>query len=150
MIILLDAGPLGILTNPKATPINLECRQWMKELLLKNYRVILPEIADYEVRRELIRAKRLEGIQRLDDWKSRLEYQPLTTATMLKAAEFWAEARQTGKPTASPEALDGDVILAAQASLIAESQGDRIVVVATTNVGHLERFVNTKYWQAIA
>ncbi len=144
MIILLDAGPLGILTNPKATPINLECGQWMKELLLKNYRVILPEIADYEVRRELIRAKRLEGIQRLDDWKSRLEYQPLTTATMLKAAEFWAEARQTGKPTASPEALDGDVILAAQASLIAESQGDR------TNVGHLERFVNAKYWQAIA
>ena len=150
MIILLDAGPLGILTNPKATPLNLECRQWMKELLLKNYRVILPEIADYEVRRELIRAKRLEGIQRLDDWKSRLEYQPLTTTTMLKAAEFWAEARQTGKPTASPEALDGDVILAAQASLIAESQGDRIVVVATTNVGHLERFVNAKYWQSIA
>jgi predicted nucleic acid-binding protein len=150
MIILLDAGPLGILTNPKATPINLECRQWMRELLLKNYRVILPEIADYEVRRELIRAKRLEGIQRLDDWKSRLEYQPLTTATMLKAAEFWAEARQTGKPTASPEALDGDVILAAQASLIAESQGDRIVVVATTNVGHLERFVNAKHWQVIA
>jgi hypothetical protein len=98
----------------------------------------------------LIRANRLQGIQRLNEWKSRLEYQPLTTATMLKAAEFWAEARQTGKPTASPEALDGDVILAAQASLITESQGDRIVVVATTNVGHLERFVNAKYWQAIA
>ena len=150
MIVLLDAGPLGILTNPKATALNLECRQWMKELLLKNYRVILPEIADYEVRRELIRANRLQGIQRLNEWKSRLEYQPLTTATMLKAAEFWAEARQTGKPTASPEALDGDVILAAQASLIAESQGDRGVVVATTNVGHLERFVNAKYWQAIS
>jgi hypothetical protein len=150
MIVLLDAGPLGILTNPKAKPLNLECRQWMKELLLKNYRVILPEIADYEVRRELIRANRLQGIQRLNEWKSRLEYQPLTTATMLKAANFWAEARQTGKPTASPEALDGDVILAAQASLIADSQGDRIVVVATTNVGHLERFVNAKYWQAIS
>ena len=139
MIVLLDAGPLGILTNPKATPLNLECRQWMKELLLKNYRVILPEIADYEVRRELIRAKRLQGIQRLDDWKSRLEYQPLTTATMLKAAEFWAEARQTGKPTASPEALDGDVILAAQASLIAESQGDRIVVVEIGRASCRER-----------
>jgi len=150
MIVLLDAGPLGILTNPKATALNLECRQWMKELLLKNYRVILPEIADYEVRRELIRANRLQGIQRLNEWKSRLEYQPLTTATMLKAAEFWAEARQTGKPTASPEALDGDVILAAQASLIAESHSDRGVVVATTNVRHLERFVNAKCWQAIS
>lgn len=149
MIVLLDAGPLGMLTNPKATPLNLECRQWMKDLLLKNYRVILPEIADYEVRRELIRANRLEGIQRLNDWKSRLEYLPLTTATMLKAAEFWAEVRQAGKPTASPESLDGDAILAAQAALIAEAQSDRSVVVATTNVGHLERFTNAKYWQAI-
>lgn len=149
MIVLLDAGPLGMLTNPKATPLNLECRQWMKDLLLKNYRVILPEIADYEVRRELIRANRLEGIQRLNDWKSRLEYLPLTTATMLKAAEFWAEVRQAGKPTASPESLDGDAILAAQATLIAEAQSDRSVVVATTNVGHLERFTNAKYWQAI-
>lgn len=149
MIVLLDAGPLGMLTNPKATPLNLECRQWMKDLLLKNYRVILPEIADYEVRRELIRANRLEGIQRLNDWKSRLEYLPLTTATILKAAEFWAEVRQAGKPTASPESLDGDAILAAQATLIAEAQSDRSVVVATTNVGHLERFTNAKYWQAI-
>ncbi len=90
----------------------------------------------------MLRANKLAGIRRLDQLKNRLEYLPLTTATMLKAAEFWAEARQTGKPTASPDALDGDVILAAQASLIAEAQGDRSVVVATTNVGHLERFVN--------
>ncbi len=29
---------------------------------------------------------------------------------MLKAAEFWAEARRAGKPTADPKALDGDVM----------------------------------------
>ena len=150
IVLLLDSGPLGMLTNPKSTPLNLECKQWMKKLLLKGYRVILPEIADYEVRRELIRANRLVGIQRLDDWKERIEYKPLTTETMLKAAEFWAESRKAGKPTASPDALDGDVILAAQAYLIAEEVGDRIpVVVATTNVNHLERFVIAKIWQDI-
>ena len=150
MIILLDAGPLGILSNPNSTPATLECRYWSERSLAKGYRLIIPEITDYEVRRELLRANKIAGIRRLDMLKNSLEYLPLTTSTMLKAANFWAEARQTGKPTASPEALDGDVILAAQASLIADSQGDRIVVVATTNVGHLERFVNAKYWQAIS
>ena len=149
MIVLLDSAPLGILSNPNSTPATLECRHWSESLVAKGYRLIVPEITDYEVRRELLRANKLAGIRRLDQLKNKLEYLPLTTATMLKAAEFWAEARQTGKPTASPEALDGDVILAAQASLIAESQGDRPVVVATTNVGHLERFVNAKFWQAI-
>jgi hypothetical protein len=37
---------------------------------------------------------------------------------MLQAAEFWAEARREGIPTADPKALDGDVILAAQATVI--------------------------------
>ncbi len=47
MIVLLDSGPLGMVTNPKPTPLNLECQMWMRNLLLKGYRVILPEIADY-------------------------------------------------------------------------------------------------------
>ncbi|MEC4818281.1 MAG: hypothetical protein SAK29_34165 [Scytonema sp. PMC 1069.18] len=66
---------------------------------------------------------------------------------MLKAAEFWAEARRRGIPTADPKALDGDVILAAQATLIKED-GDTVVV-ATTNVEHLSRFVDALYWQGI-
>lgn len=150
MIILLDSSPLGILSNPNSTTSTLECRYWSERLVAKGHRLIIPEITDYEVRRELLRANKLAGIRRLDRLKNRLEYLPLTTATMLKAAEFWAEARQIGKPTASPESLDGDVILAAQASLIAQSGNDRTVVVATTNVGHLERFINAKYWQMIA
>ncbi|MCL1463350.1 hypothetical protein [Argonema galeatum] len=65
---------------------------------------------------------------------------------MLKAAEFWATARRTGMPTADPKALDGDVILAAQATVIAVNDA---VIVATTNVGHLSRFVDAREWRDI-
>src|SRR5438552_2198773 len=77
-------------------------------------RVAVPEIADYEVRRELIRAKKTRGLQRLDALKKEHVYLQLTTAIMLVAAELWAQARSKGKPTASEKGLDGDMILAAQ------------------------------------
>lgn len=119
----------------------------MLSLQSKGCRIILPEIADYEVRRELIRVNKLSGIRRLNELKVTLEYLPLTTAMMLQAAEFWAEARRRGIPTADPKALDGDVILAAQATVI-EADGETVVV-ATTNVGHLCRFVDTREWRDI-
>ena len=147
MIVLLDSGPLGILTNPKGSPVTVECRIWVRSLLLKGYKVKLPEIADYEVRRELLRANKVTGVQRLDDWKERLEYLPITTPVILKAAELWATSRKAGMPTADPKELDGDVILAAQAILAGE--GGEEVVIATTNVGHLSRFVDAREWPDI-
>ncbi|MBW4604794.1 MAG: hypothetical protein KME29_35880 [Calothrix sp. FI2-JRJ7] len=56
--VLLDSGPLGMLTNPKATPLCEECRLWFTSLASKNYEVILPEITDYEVRLLVIRSSR--------------------------------------------------------------------------------------------
>ncbi len=147
MKVLLDSAPLGILTNPKPSDLTLECRLWVESLWSKNYKVILPEIVDYEVRRELLRANKLAGIRRLNEFKARLEYLPLNTAMILQAAEFWAEARRQGIPTAAPKALDGDVILAAQAQVI--NTDDERVVIATTNVKHLSRFVNAREWQDI-
>jgi len=73
---------------------------------------------------------------------SKLEYLPLNTQIMQKAAELWAEARISGFPTAPPDALDGDVILAAQAI---EVSG----IVITYNRKHLSRFVETKGWEEI-
>jgi hypothetical protein len=66
---------------------------------------------------------------------------------MLKAAEFWAEARRRGRPTADPKALDGDVILAAQAALVADEGHE--VIIATTNVKHLSQFVDAREWRLI-
>jgi predicted nucleic acid-binding protein len=115
------------------------------DLLNNGVRVILPELADYEIRRELIRAGKINGLKRLETLRSTLDYLPITTEAMLKAAELWAQARNRGSQTADDKALDGDVILAAQAITI----GEPGVIVATTNVDHLEQFVAADEWTKI-
>jgi len=52
------------------------------------------------VRRELIRAGLQESVNRLDRLKAVLNYLPINTEVMLKAAELWAQARKRGTPTA--------------------------------------------------
>ena len=109
------------------------------------HRVILPEIIDYELRRELIRAGKVHSVLNLNRLAFRFEYLALTTAVMRQAAEFWAVVRQAGRPTAGPNDLDADVILAAQARAL----GDPNVIVATTNIRHLARFVPADLWTNI-
>jgi hypothetical protein len=147
-MVLLDSGPLGLVTGPHSNPSVLQCQQWLANLLRARVAVLVPEIADYEVRRELLRARKRNGVPRLDNLKAQLGYVPLTTATMLQAAAFWAQVRQQGQPTAASAALDGDVILAAQAALLIAS--GHSVVVATTNVGHLARLVPAEEWPKIS
>jgi predicted nucleic acid-binding protein len=146
-LILLDSGPLGMVTNPKAEGIPLACQQWLKSLLRRGERVAIPEIADYEVRRELLRAGLFRSVHRLENLKQTLEYISIQTEAMLLAASLWAEARQTGQPTADSKALDGDVILSAQARLLYDETTE--VIVATTNVAHLSRFITALDWQSI-
>jgi hypothetical protein len=145
-VVLLDAGPLGMVTHPRAEQ-NRDVTQWLKRLLSSSVSVLIPEIADYEVRRELLRTKRNKGVQRLDDLKRTIGYLPITTEAMLRAAEFWAQARQKGHPTADEKALDADVILAGQAKAMADGNDDPVI--ATANVGHLSRFVRAQRWQEI-
>jgi predicted nucleic acid-binding protein len=114
-------------------------------LLTADVEVLVPEIADYEVRRELLRAGRKKGVERLDELKATLGFVPITSEAMLQAAAFWAEARRRGRPTAADESLDADVILAAQAATLS----GKTVVVASSNPKHLSRFVSTDRWQNI-
>jgi predicted nucleic acid-binding protein len=111
--------------------------------------VVAPEVADYEVRRELLRVGATAGIVRLEDLESSIDYDPITTPAMRRAAELWAVVRQAGPPTADPQALDADCILAAQASLLGDP--DDLVTIATTNVGHLARFpgIDARPWETI-
>ena len=93
-----------------------------------------------------IRANKTKGIARLDDLAKFLEYLPMTTPAMRQAAQLWAQARQQGQPTAGDKTIDGDMILVAQAMAVAVPD----IVIATTNVGHLSRFVAAGLWQSIS
>jgi len=143
--VLLDAAPLGLLAAPPRKPAARACAVWLAGLMNVGTRIIVPEITDYEVRRELIRAGKTRSVKRLDALAQATEYLPITTASMRRAAELWAQARQQGQPTAGDNTIDADMILAAQALMLGEPQ----VVVATTNVGHLSRFVPADDWQNI-
>ena len=35
LIVLLDAGPLGMITNPKSSPENEACKDWLANLVVK-------------------------------------------------------------------------------------------------------------------
>ncbi|MCC7371547.1 MAG: hypothetical protein IT306_24215 [Chloroflexi bacterium] len=121
VIVLLDAGPLGSVSKPRMSDSAEDCRRWLESLIRQRVTVLVPEIADDEVRRELLR----------------------------HAARLWAEARQRGRPTAVDVALDADVILAGQALALAEAHTDQVVI-ATTNLRHLEQFITARLWQEIA
>ena len=145
--VLLDTGPLGLLCNPKATTENRHCRAWAADLADAGIRVIVPEIADYELRRELLQARLMGSLQTLDELIEAVDYLPLTTTMMRQAASLWAQVRQAGRPTADRHALDGDVILAAQTLSLGYTSS--AIIVATTNIDHLARFVTADLWQNI-
>jgi predicted nucleic acid-binding protein len=141
--IALDATPLSWLCHPDPRhPIAAEINLWLDARTLAGALIYIPEIADFEVRRELIRAGKRRSLRKLDVLGSRAIYLPLDTETMRRAAELWAIARQHGLPTADPREIDADVILAAQAERVG-------AIVATENVGHLARFIPAAHWRAI-
>lgn len=147
--VLLDSTPLGLACHRRGHPQGDRCRAWLDTLRLAGVRIVVPEVADYEVRRELLRVKAQAGLWRLDALEAGLLYDPITTAVLRQAAAFWADVRQRGLPTAADLSLDGDAILAAQAALIGGS-GD-MVEVATANATHLARFpgITAREWATI-
>src|SRR5438034_5344821 len=103
----LDAGPLGLVTNPKKTPDTIAAAQWVFDMEAAGHRFIVPAIADYEVQRELIRAGKTRGIARLDAFNAAEpdRFLSVTDAALLLGAELWARARNIGTATADPKAL---------------------------------------------
>jgi len=148
-IVVLDSGPLGLAARRPVIPQVGRCLAWLAGLEFSGAAIVVPEIANYEVRRELLRARVLSGVGRLDGLKARFLYLPISTPAMLRAAEFWADARQRGIPTAGPDALDADCIIAAMAATAFDPSDT--VTVATSNVSHLARFpgIQASDWQTI-
>jgi hypothetical protein len=125
-VIILDTGPLGLLTNPRKTPETRVITRWALDMMTGGHRLVVPAIADYEVRRELERAGRSQGLAQLDAFNAvRADrYLALSDMALRLAARLWAQALTLGIPTTD-------------------------LVIATTNVGHLARFVPAALWANI-
>ncbi len=138
MKLLLDTAVLGEICHPRKYA---DVRSWF-ERAVATHDFLLSEVADYELRRELLRIDSRRSLVRLDELTRELRYLPVTTATWRAAARLWAEQRKAGKVTASEAGLDGDVLIAAQA--IAED-----AVVVTPNAKHFEALVRAVHWRDV-
>lgn len=150
--VFLDTTPLALYAKNASIPLVVQCKQWLAGLQTAGVRIIVPELADYEARREMLRKNATAQLAELDALIERTEYLPITTDAMREASRLWAVARQGGYATASPDALDGDVIIAAQALLYARTRGlsaDEYTV-ATGNAAHLSHYAPAGDWQAVA
>jgi predicted nucleic acid-binding protein len=147
---MLDTGPLGLACNPMVTPANGACKAWLTSMLAAGARVVIPQIADYEVRRGLLVENLTASVTKLDELIEDLGgLIPVSPEAWTLAASLWAGARARHQPTAPLHSLDGDVILAATATVLEQEEGVPVIV-ATTNVGHLARFVAADLWSNIA
>jgi predicted nucleic acid-binding protein len=156
-LILLDSGVIGLLLSPRPFPEVHACERWLDRVEAARISIQIPLICYYEVRREWERlilrdrsvdpvraASSLDSLARLGRFVERTGLSPINAKTIVRASQLWGEARQRGLPTASDEALDADVILAATARQAA--RGGRDVWVISTNLFHLSRFVPTCRW----
>lgn len=149
MIVILDSGVLHTLISTSKVKEVTDCQDWFYYLLSRSALVVTSAICNYEVKRELIRRKKVQEINNLNQLKALIDLIPVDEPTLELAAKLWAEARNKGLPTADDLSLDADVIICAQYKLLAEEYPGRYVVIATTNVKHLSRFTEAKEWHDI-
>jgi hypothetical protein len=64
--LLLDSGPLGLVTQPRLSPEVVAVNRWLIDCLASGDAVLVPAIIYYELRRELLRARKASGLARLD------------------------------------------------------------------------------------
>ena len=138
MKLVLDSNVLGEVCHPTK---HEDARAWFRAAV-REHEMLLPEIADCEPRRELLRIGSQRGLRRLDELTRELRYAPVTTATWREAARPWAYLRGTGRATAADTRLDVDVLLAS----LAIAEGAHVV---TSNVRHVGLLVPACDWSDV-
>jgi len=136
--LLLDTAVVGEICHPRKYD---DVRAWFARAAAA-HELLLSEVADYELRRELLRIDSRRSLDRLDELTRELRYIPVTTATWRAAARLWALQRKAGRVTAAVGGLDGDVLIAAQA--LAED-----AVIVTPNTRHFDSMVRAVTWQEV-
>jgi len=147
--IILDSGPLGLLMQRQGVPPADACRHWLLRHIQDGAVVLVPEIADYEVRRELLRLNAIAAVERLDRFITAAPNRliPMTSNAFRLGASLWAQLRKDGLPTADPHALDADVLIVAQ--VLTAGLAANEFVIASTNVSHIARLAPSEIWQNV-
>lgn len=153
-LVLLDAGLVGLAVsdargrNVQRDQEGRAFRGWLAATSNITHQFAVADITRFEVRRELLRIEAARKLQKLAELLAAIVPVDVTPEMWDRAAELWALARRGGRPTASPDALDGDAILAAAAQVLAKS-GDPAII-ATTNVKHLRWFgIDAREWRDV-
>lgn len=153
MIVFLDTSVLGKLSNPNQLPEAVDCQSWFERLIARGVYFVSSELCFYELKRSLILAVKTggtnKGIEKLEMIENFVDFLEIDRIVAELAAEFWAEARLQGQPTADEKNIDIDMMIMAHWRLLSESFPGRYVVIATTNVRHLSLFANAEEWQNI-
>ncbi len=145
----LDSNILGRIVQPTVqenVPVVAAITRLFDDV---RFRIYLPEIVDYELRRKLLHLahrphharKWAQEALKILDQVALTNYAPITTETMRLAARLWAQTRAKGISRGPEDGLDIDVILAAQA----EQAGGQII---TTNEKHFRDIADVFDWRS--
>lgn len=142
-IILLDTGVLGKICHKKISDNVIKVLNYLQQ---QKIGLRVPEICDYELRRNLLLENLDKSIRKLNKFRRTARLLFFDTNTMIIASEIWADIRKQGNPTENKDSLDGDVILAAQAYQLKAYYAE--VIILTTNPKDIAKFnyLGIKTW----
>jgi hypothetical protein len=147
-IVLLDESPLAAITHPSSKGDAGVAKTWYAELRAAGITVRVPQIADYELRRQLILKNFLSSIALLNQViRQTGGLVPIKEKTFQHAAKLWAQRRKNNEAARDDKSLDGDMILCAQAWSLTRPR--QKVIVASSNIKHLKSFVECDEWKNI-
>jgi predicted nucleic acid-binding protein len=141
-VALIDSGPLNEIVKPQPS---VDVSRWLKFIDEKRIAIRVPEIIDYELRREIVLQcligtndsyKSLHKLNKYRQTKRFISINPSVTLT--DACEIWAKLREKGQGTSDNKNIDVDVILAAQA-ISMKNDFDEVIIV-TGNLSDIQRF----------
>jgi toxin FitB len=134
-LIILDSAPLGFFCNPKNRDNYKKLSNFVKSL---NFSIGVPEIIDYELRRNLELENLQKSISLLSQFQQRRQLISLESEDLIRAAELWAWCRKQGSTTTENKGIDIDVILVSQA--LSRKDFFNKVVILTIDTGDLSVF----------
>lgn len=111
--LMLDTNVLARICHPS---LHQDVKEWLRRLLERGAaapEILVSVLADYELRRVLMKQQGVESLAHLDALEQSLRFVPLTVEASRRAAGMRRESGVAGSPSLS----DGDLLMAAQAEI---------------------------------